>query len=1237
MKRRSSVSPSWHNRTHQELNEVDDVASSISPALPDPVALTPATAHSELRSSTREVSNEEDSSSYTDGLGTATTRKKRRKVKVHRSLSHVVAHGPAFPRSVYEGWTPPVTPLTEASAITRLLTAHEDLFAPDDDRAEFVYFQLDDFCIYRPPDTPWHELELVSLDKLSQDRYAECLFDGILSVGEERCYVRGVPFRILTVDGYGESDSIDLANQLCIQSPIARRNDVWYKLAKPSVEYRRFYTPFLWLARFTKHFVDYLLEIEKVTLHHFKSRFHQWLTTQYDDHSFETWLAERGSTDFCTTVAANFGFLFKECYSIDFDLCEHPLWSEVDTNRLTAIPEQPNLEPRTVVTPYAYECFRSMYFGDQLEKRELAQGVVDQVAQRKHHLRLTPTYEDRASLLTPQSLDRDSPDSPSPCTSVAAGDVLRVRPGESSEWRSKASAWFVYVQRVRTRGDSTRMDVLWLYQPKQTTLGKAFYPFHNELFMSDHCECGKDALDLECVIDKVEVSWFARDPYVETGFFVRQKYRTVAELDTYDFVALQRCDFTCQCDRYTSVFDECRSRYDVGSTVLIRELHRGADRLQPAQIVKFDEAARRVYVRQLMRKSERNPQSGARPNELILTNEVVDKPADVLIRRCHVRFFTTQQVESGNIATPYDRNGTGDFWFIVDDDHSRKLEIGIGLFPHDVDGVNDNGSSFSLPPVAQGWDPQARPARPKLTGMGIFCGGGTFDRGLEEGGAVKFRYAVDWAEQALHSYRANVDRPEDVEFFLGSVDDYLAKVMSGIRDVRIAPIGGVHMLSAGSPCPGFSTLQSDRNSQQSRRNASMVASVVSYVDLYVPQYLVLENVVNMTNSIAGPNRDENVFSQILAALVGLGYQVQQFLMDAWSYGSSQNRYRVFIVASVPGLPPVPQPDHSHAHPPGTGKRSLGNTDNNLRFGRRRLQEVTPFNHVSAAEAVADLPYVGDAQPHLCTQFPEHRTATLESISNRLRMAAVPVLPTGMGLIQAKNAGLLRGQPLEYCSHVSVVRGGINSKMYARIRPDGLFPTIITKLLPQDGVAGRYVHWNQHRVITIMEAKRAQGFLDHEVLVGTIAHQMKIVGNSVDRKVALVLGLALRESWMNPSNAADEEENAAEALGAKDDTDIDIEDTAGNVTGELEDDESQVASSSADSSPIKDPNIDNRSAKMALLGLTEEDLGEIRIGGFKAINRIFAQNAAEGRPVHLTYADVRAGGAVEQSSLSWPPH
>ena len=121
----------------------------------------------------------------------------------------------------------------------------------------------------------------------------------------------------------------------------------------------------------------------------------------------------------------------------------------------------------------------------------------------------------------------------------------------------------------------------------------------------------------------------------------------------------------------------------------------------------------------------------------------------------------------------------------------------------------------SIPPLIQGWDPDADTPIPKLKGMGIFCGGGNFDRGLEDGGAVDFHYGVDYASPALHSYRASSQDPSKLQLYLGSVDDYLAQALAGSEKEVIAKVGNFHVLAAGSPCPGFSRANNNRYNDQS--------------------------------------------------------------------------------------------------------------------------------------------------------------------------------------------------------------------------------------------------------------------------------------------------------------------------------------------------------------------------------------------------------------------------------------
>ena len=1045
------------------------------------------------------------------------------------TLSHVEVTGSAYPRSAFDGWQPPLRRSTEAAAIADLQAEFVNTHKLDDNPPDHVSFTLDDFSIYNPRHSR-HAQEMVTLDRLqNRGGYNEFLFDGVLSVGNKKHFVQGVQFQIMAVDGYGEADIVSLKDRICIQSPAAYANDVWYCLSRPAQDYERFHRPFAWLAQFTKYFVDYLLKLDNITLHHFRTSFAEWLNSRYGHSTaLQDWLDQcNHKTDFRTTIAAHFGYLWKECFSIDdrrTGLCQHPIWGEVNSYALDAIPEQPNRETKTVVTPFVYQCFKRMYFHEHMKVHTTIDStILRTVSNRKAALGLTPfgaCQAPEANVATPQSIaygDDDVPD-------VRIGDVVCVEPSTDSAWRhTNSEAWYAYVQNIR---DTTKLDVIWLYEPHDTTFGKAFYPFTNELFMSDNCGCGKDAVDLGAVIGKANVTWHAKDPSQQTGLFVRQKFRTIREEDTYDFVTLQESDFHCKCRVRKTAFEECRRQYQIGDTVLVREWNteRREDALEPSQIVDFDLDRARVVLRRLKRKSKVDKH--AAPNEPTLSDEQFTKMPSRVVRRCRVRLFSTDEFKHG-LPTSYDRRGAGDYFFILcseDDgvintreasDQGDAPDTGVGLRDGDFAG-NDRPC---FPPVEPDLNEDMSDSR-KLKGMGIFCGGGNFDRGLEDGGGVKFRYAIDWATRAIHSYRANVDNPQDVQFFLGSVNDYLAQAMAGSSLEVIAKIGNVDFISAGSPCPGFSNLQVNKQSNQSLRNASLVASVVSYVDLYSPKYCILENVVSMTAGM-GVRKDENVFAQVVAALVGLGYQVQQFLMDAWNYASSESRSRVFIIASAPGLAPWVHPHHTHAHPPEVqDRRSLGKSSNGLRFGLRRF-DYTPFAHVSPLEATSDIPDVEDSQPQICPAFPDHITPSEEGPESRARIAAVPVWPLGQGLAQAAQAGRLFGSPLEWYERQGGERKGPGSRTYSRVNRDGLFRTVTTALNLQCGRSGSTLHWQQPRSLTVMELRRALGYPDDEVIIGTPREKVKTIGNSVDRNVALALGLSLTDSWIksNPNREA----------------------------------------------------------------------------------------------------------------------
>jgi len=1006
-----------------------------------------------------------------------------------RELSHVQIPRASLPSVAYIGGHP------HSDAVPEFELFWELGELPEVDGSRYV--ELEDFTIYRPATTK-RSMEMCSLDKLNAAKGVDQLvFSGVLSSAMATTatpyYVNGIAFSTLAIDGYGDTDCASLSGKISIQSKRAQWQSAWFRLGKPSVEYKRFHEDFVWLATFTKYFADFLLDEahERVTLHLFRSEFLQWLVQQYGNSmDFQFWHHQCGlQEDFGTSAAAYVNYLHKECYSIDDDntkLLKHPIWSEIGPILNAIKCQPPSGNDATVVTPFVHRCFDNMYFASHLWTKEPCDEVLATIVRRKQELCLTPwnaAPTRHPSLVHERSEDLD----------VQQGDVVCVNPNADDQWKlSKSTIWYAYVQRVyQNSKGAIKLDVLWLYEPSDTTLGNAYYPFENELFLSDNCSCGRQAIPLESVIAKIDVSWFSHDAHaVGDSYFVRFKFQTIEDEDSYGFVTLTSADFSCRASHLSS-FETCQSYYKVGQTVLVRPPDTKDSLLHPMRIIRFDAHKQRILLQRFVRSSL----SDAPPNELLTTKHEIELRASRIVRTCEVRSFSSRR----QVHLPYNCNGLGDFFYVLESQHAPQTPPESG----DEDGSTEDRKVPPLPAHA-------------LVGLDLFCGGGNFGRGLEEGGAVKMRYAVDWNTEALHSYRANTAYPNEAEYFLGSVNQLLRKALRGSKDPRVAPIGLIGFISGGSPCPGFSTMQSNKQSEQSLSFASMVASIVAYVDTYNPQYFILENVVPMTYKIMVDGHEQNVFSQILASLVALGYQVQQFLGESWSLGSSQQRSRVFIVASAPGTVPLYHPPSTHGHPAGREvRRSLGKTTNGLSFGIRRY-EHTPFPYNSAHTATQDLPDIGDSLTQICPQFPDHRTSADQSWVTRQRLMQIPVRPRGMGLVQAVDSGLVKPgseayQWVKRCKPGSI-RANKNSRSYTRIRPDGLFPTVLTDLHLQCGINGVVLHWEQHRSITNMETRRAQGFLDHEIIVGTPAQQLKIVGNSVDRKVAFAMGLVISESW-----------------------------------------------------------------------------------------------------------------------------
>ncbi|CAO2654469.1 Nn.00g112020.m01.CDS01 [Neocucurbitaria sp. VM-36] len=1021
----------------------------------------------------------------------------------HTSKSQVNPSQNDFARSHITNWSPPypVTPEKEAIRSLKAEWKGQSSKAPVYDgytsRRKLLIVDLHDFDIYRCPNSgnKGRASELTSLHYLEVPSPKNLCLDGLLCIGSTEYYVQTVAIQDSSIEGFGDEEAGIVAY---VQSESASRDsgyDIWYRLNKPSPDYKKFHEPFLWVAQLAKHVIDYIeaQPAGSVGLESFRLHFHRWLVAQFSrsqSQEFRRWHQSfRGQVDFRVGINAYIDYVHQQAFNLpnSKQLLAHPLWSECMAAGLAIIKPQEQIVEHTLATPDVYDSFKDMYFGNNIRKMDASEHVKAEQELRKAQLGFARSHPVSPSAQSP-SLPPCQPYGESP---VRVGHIIALDPDETDRrlWKNANCEWLAYVQRAEFLNNGTQLlSVLWLYRPRDTNMIEAKYPFDNELFLSDNCNCSEGQLLSTDVKGRYSVDWSPTEIDSTKGFFIRQTYITQESA----FVTLQEAHKTCSCKKRKPVPLDL---YQPGDYVYITKTVRGRKILEPACIRRMDKVSSSVTIRKLLRLGRdcaelaiKAYRTDVAPNELVLTNEYEEVNASRIQRLCSVRFVSKQDVLRKQVPFPYNRGGAGDFWF---------LSMGIATSTGDQQLV----FLAKLPSYFREGVAMTAPDQ-KLKGLSIFSGGGSLDRGLEEGGAVEFHTAVDLSATAIHTQRANARDPSKMQLYHGSVDDFFNGALAGRDPQLIARIGEVDFIAAGAPCPGFSALQQDFLSPQSLCNASHISTFCSFVDLYRPQYGVLENVVNMASVRTG-FEDQNVLSQVVACLVSMGYQVNQYIMDAWSYGSAQQRSRVILTIAAPGLSPILQPWHTHSRPyEEVAGRSLGKLPNGERFGERE-HYPTPFSHVSAGEVTSDLPSIGKGVVQTCVPYPDHRLSRPPTSKTRALLECIPKHPPGCGYKEAYYLGLI--PPLLQKNKKET------GKAYRRIKYAGLVPTITTDISIQDSRNGACVHWSQNRPISIMEARRTQGYPDHEPIIGDLTQQYQIVGNGVDRKVSFALGLALHQA------------------------------------------------------------------------------------------------------------------------------
>ncbi|KUI72320.1 DNA (cytosine-5)-methyltransferase 1 [Cytospora mali] len=1021
------------------------------------------------------------------------------------------------PRSIYEdGFSLSIS--KERVAVQSLLEA--DPTQADDD---FIEFELDNFSCYVNSDRFPFEMRALHTHATLTGKTV-FYFDGVLKVGDVRHLLRQVPFEQIPLGNYGKNHPT-VGDQLWIRSKFNEKQEIYYRLKSPSREYARFHKAFLWVADLAKHVVDfaeYMIDQHdrNVSLHHFKGDFGQWLRqTHGKEPEFKKWYKQRGCDDFRQSIVANQAFLRKET----FGTLDKVKWCRLDIFHEIAKPfdfykrQVREAEhwpvrrgpPDTIVTPYIHECFSGMRLGQLLK-------AVQPCISTEERIKLS--WPDKSTAASIRRVGKFV-DHNAMIESIKPGDMISTHhdPDDCNKWKAarpkgnpgkeapeeETQRWYCLVQKVYTRKDgSRRFDILWMYQPEDTPCCSMRYPYKNELFLSDHCTChtGEARIKDTEVTGIHAVEWFGSPGTTHAEFFVRQTYQHVLRR----FVTLEQAHLRCR------IGEKLPHENRVGDTVLV--LTPGTNVLEPYELLGYLEGERTVRLRRLPRRRQIDGQQhDCAPNELVYTEEEAFASVNEIHSKCIIRCYSPGE----EIPVPYNRNGTGNAFIIT----HRKLSDGT---------IQPLGSE--KPQLRQGFDPKRRVN--KLRALDLYCGCGNLGRGLEDGGAVEAKWANDIWDAAMHTYMANVKDPQSVTPFLGSVDDLLHYGLEGKFSDAVPRPGDVDLISGGSPCPGFSLITKDKTTIEQKKNRSLVASFAAYADFYRPKYGVLENV---TNIVQAQGSEEDFLSQLFCAIVGMGYQAQIMLGDAWAHGAPQRRERAFLWFAAPGLRLPFAPEPSHSHPPKMTLKGLGKITNGESF-MRRTDPPTPFKYVTPHEATADLPDIYDAKPDTCVPFPDHRLSisissgdmkvkadTGDGKSIRTQILNIPTRPYGMSFAKAwyGRTGAGADTPRDMFPHErdafpmrpSSFRVSRISKGWERVHPRGLFGTVTTFCHVTDARVGNWTHWDQPRPVTIMEVRRAQGVPDEEVLLGTPKDQWRLLGNAVSRQMATALGLVLREAWM----------------------------------------------------------------------------------------------------------------------------
>lgn len=347
------------------------------------------------------------------------------------------------------------------------------------------------------------------------------------------------------------------------------------------------------------------------------------------------------------------------------------------------------------------------------------------------------------------------------------------------------------------------------------------------------------------------------------------------------------------------------------------------------------------------------------------------------------------------------------------------------------------------------------------TAIELFSGCGGLSTGLTRAGFTILS-AVEINDVAARSYKAN---HKNVHLHVEDVCKITAEILLQENNLRV---GELDLLAGCSPCQGFSRLRKGESGRTDPRN-KLVYEYLRLVKGLKPKTILMENVPGIITTEYG----REIFTDVKKELEDMGYVVDYRVINVADYGVPQFRKRFVLLGSRYKDIAVKLPSETHTSPE-----------------KSKEQNKKPWKTVR--EAFKGLPQLGNGKTD--PNLPLH-TCSANGELNMRRIKAVP-----------HDGGSRSSFPPDLVLECHKKYPNGYKDVYGRMSWDRPSPTMTGGCT--NITRGRFVHPEEDRGISLLEAALLQSFPDDYVFVGNFGQKSLQIGNAVPVQLGEIMGRQL---------------------------------------------------------------------------------------------------------------------------------